>query len=155
MAGLATLGVLVGGPGHWLTGYQSLLCVVSIGLLVCNWVWPRILSNDFLCTRRTQSMWDFVCVHPLRGESLSYGLPALPYLSPAGLQSLTFWVYLFSWWRTLRLENPMCGWDLSLFGENLFIVVILLLWVCGLDRTVSLFLLFISCSSSVVENLFC
>ena len=85
---------------------------------ISNWVWPGILqmTSSALELRACETF----CVHPLRVESLSYGLPALPYSSPAGLPSLTFWVYLFSWWRTLRLESPVCGWDLSLFGENLF-----------------------------------
>ena len=43
------------------------------------------------------------CMHPLRMESVSYSLLALPNVSPANFQSQTLWGLIFS------VQNPHAG----------------------------------------------
>ena len=94
---------------------------------ISKWVWPRLLSNYCFCPG-SRKVWDF-CARPLRVESLSHSLLALPKGSPTGLQSQMSWGLIFP------VQNPWAGKSnvglglLTPWGEPLQLWLSSSLWV--------------------------
>lgn len=103
------------------------------------------------------SFWDF-CLHSFKsGSSIPYSPPVLPYVSPFGLQSQIFWVFLSgAGW------GAQCGAWTSRIGKRNSAIVIILPFVGHLLRLWVLAVLHLlqSCCvflfiSLAVDQLFC